>query len=439
MAVTRKIAYAIIPVLIALMSFAAVVNADCLEVETDTGVRDLTEGEFACTAENFNNTGSELGEWYYRCLKGTAWAWNCPANTKWDMSIMACNWARFTNCQIPEPTEPTKVEEEITCNSTNCVAPDCFCYGQTPDMDKAAIPQFVMLTFDDAVTSNMFSRIYLNLLIRRPFKNPNNCPIKSTFFIAHNYTDYRLVKHLYNAGHEMASHSINHTATESDFYDVAAEIVGQRQMISKLASIPEETIQGFRSPFLNLYGNGGDVQFEVLSEFNMTWDSSITNVELFAGRKPLWPFTMDFPIAKDRCPMGECPLESHPGVFEVPMNGLIGANGFSCGMIDACSISGQNFTGGVNDYYNFFKKNFDTFYAEKVPMHLFTHASMFLKSRNALKGLKMFMSEVLEENSNVWFVTPSQVIDWMKNPQTNDEMLRDAKWKHGNCEKGRYF
>lgn len=428
MAVIRTIAYAILPALVALINFSTVVNADCFLVDTAQGVRDLTEGEYACAPANYNDTESEEGQWYVRCLSGTVFPWKCPGILRWDMQDQLCNWPSHSNCDLHVDKPEELEEDKIKCNKTNCVAPDCFCYGQEPAMNKTDIPFFIMLTFDDAVTSNMFSRIYLNLLIRSPFTNPNFCPIRTTFFIAHNYTDYRLVRHLYNAGHEMASHSINHTSTESEFDDVADEIYGQKKMISELASIPEEEIKGFRSPFLDLYGRGGDVQFEVMSHYNMTWDSSITNVEIFAGRKPLWPFTMDFPIAEDRCPMGECPTEGHPGVFEVPMNGWIGSNGFSCGMIDACSISGMNFTGTAQNYHDFFKSNFDLFYKEKVPMHMFTHAAMFMKSPNALKGLKSFMREVLDGHNDVWFVTPSQVISWMQNPVNKNAILNDERF-----------
>jgi len=421
------LAFAVLPALVAL------INADCFFVDTPQGVRDLVEGEYACTPDGYGPDKMEAGAWFIQCENGNTNYRPCPAHLRWDMKNQHCVWPHLASCDIPEPEEEVIEEEKITCNSTNCVAPDCYCYGYEPPMNKSDIPHFIMLTFDDAVTSNMFSRIYLNLLIRKPFYNPNKCPIKTTFFIANQYTDYRFVKHLYNAGHEMASHSVNHTSTEDEADDVAAEIYGQKKIISEKAGVPLEEIHGFRSPYLDLYGEGGDVQFDVISKYNMSWDSSITNVEIFAGRKPLWPFTMDFPIEMDRCPMGECPLKGHPGVFEVPINGWIGSNGFSCGMIDACSINGAEFTGTTNDFYTFFKSNFELFYKERVPMHMFTHAAMFIKSPTALQGLKVFMREVLAKD-NVWFVTPTQVIDWMKNPQTNAQMLADdEKW--GNCQK----
>lgn len=39
-------------------------------------------------------------------------------------------------------------------------------------------------------------------------KNPNGCPVRATFYISHQYTNYRDVQYLWNAGHEIATHSV---------------------------------------------------------------------------------------------------------------------------------------------------------------------------------------------------------------------------------------
>lgn len=39
-------------------------------------------------------------------------------------------------------------------------------------------------------------------------KNPNGCPIRGTFYISHQYTNYRDVQYLWNVGHEIAAHSV---------------------------------------------------------------------------------------------------------------------------------------------------------------------------------------------------------------------------------------
>ena len=39
-------------------------------------------------------------------------------------------------------------------------------------------------------------------------KNANGCPIRGTFYVSHQYTNYRDVQFLWNAGHEIAAHSV---------------------------------------------------------------------------------------------------------------------------------------------------------------------------------------------------------------------------------------
>ena len=48
-----------------------------------------------------------------------------------------------------------------------------------------------MLTFDDGITNEVYP-YYDRLLEDRT--NPNGCPISSTFFVSHRFTNYRLVQ-----------------------------------------------------------------------------------------------------------------------------------------------------------------------------------------------------------------------------------------------------
>ena len=94
------------------------------------------------------------------------------------------------------------------CDITECFAPDCRC--STVDIpngyERDEIPQFVLISFDDAVTVSNFP-IYEEF---SAFTNPNGCPIKMTFFISHESTDYTLVNELHRLGHEIGSHSIRY-------------------------------------------------------------------------------------------------------------------------------------------------------------------------------------------------------------------------------------
>ena len=63
------------------------------------------------------------------------------------------------------------------CDPKSCRLPDCYCGGEdipggySPDQ----IPQFVLLTFDDAV--NGINKEFFSKLFKNRF-NPNQCPIK---------------------------------------------------------------------------------------------------------------------------------------------------------------------------------------------------------------------------------------------------------------------
>ena len=73
-------------------------------------------------------------------------------------------------------------------------AQDCYCGGReipggySPDQ----IPQFVLLTFDDAV-NDLNKQFYEDLFGGR--YNPNGCPIKATFYVSHEWTDYAQVRY----------------------------------------------------------------------------------------------------------------------------------------------------------------------------------------------------------------------------------------------------
>jgi hypothetical protein len=69
------------------------------------------------------------------------------------------------------------------------------------------VPQFVMITFDDAVTVTNYET-YKKF---HQFKNKHNeCPIGVTFFLSHENTNYKLVNELHRRGNEIASHTITY-------------------------------------------------------------------------------------------------------------------------------------------------------------------------------------------------------------------------------------
>lgn len=69
------------------------------------------------------------------------------------------------------------------------------------------VPQIVLMTFDDAVSD--LNKAYFDEIFKSERVNPNGCPISATFYVSHEWTDYRLVQDLYADGHEFASHTIS--------------------------------------------------------------------------------------------------------------------------------------------------------------------------------------------------------------------------------------
>jgi len=128
------------------------------------------------------------------------------------------------------------------CTRYNCLPPDCFCAALSgpQEIPVSEIPQIVLLSFDDAVLPE-FEQLYEKLFDDGRRKNPNGCPITTTFYVTHEGTDYGLVNRLYAVGHEMASHSVTHRLPQSNwtrapYHQWLDEIGGQRDNLVSIAS-----------------------------------------------------------------------------------------------------------------------------------------------------------------------------------------------------------
>ena len=69
------------------------------------------------------------------------------------------------------------------------------------------VPQMILLTFDDAINFENWD-LYTQQLFTPARKNANGCPIRGTFYVSHQYTNYQQTQKLWNDGHEIAVHSI---------------------------------------------------------------------------------------------------------------------------------------------------------------------------------------------------------------------------------------
>ncbi|OTF69346.1 hypothetical protein BLA29_007758, partial [Euroglyphus maynei] len=215
------------------------------------------------------------------------------------------------NVQMPSRPAPVFKTPEpfsnaIKCSENLCKLPDCFCGGtEIPGgLSVKEIPQLVLISFDDAVNDINWN-IYEEIL-NSGRSNPNGCPIKATFYVSHEWTDYSQVQTLYSRGHEIASHSVTHSFGESyTRQQWHKEIVGQREILHLYGGVNKADIRGMRAPFLQ---GGGNKQFEMLHEENFTYDSSMP---VFENSPPFWPYTLDYTINHE-CMIAPCPTKSFP-------------------------------------------------------------------------------------------------------------------------------
>lgn len=289
-------------------------------------------------------------------------------------------------------------------------------------MATDAVPQIVMFTFDDAVNEQVFD--YYQQLFPRQRVNPNGCPVSATFFVSHNWTDYNMVKQLYLRGHEIASHSITHRMpqswwTHASYETLRGELAGQRNNIIHKASIPRAEVRGVRIPFLAI---AGDRQFSMMRDEGFEYDASFMTGPFDDGG--LWPYTLDFPPAVPaHCSNDDCPKESYPGMWEVPLNRWIGTDGGACAMVDSCQTQPSHKGEALSYLWQNFNKHY---YGNKAPVGVNMHAVWF-KTEYHFAAMKEFV-ETLAEMDDVYIVTVHQTLQWMKEPRTLEQVHEWPVW-----------
>jgi peptidoglycan/xylan/chitin deacetylase (PgdA/CDA1 family) len=286
-----------------------------------------------------------------------------------------------------------------------CLPPQCFCASASPPGDLAPIdvPQFVLLTYDDAVQPAGFALMSATL----EGLNPNGCPRAATFFVNTDYNDYWLTQRLYAAGHEIADHTMTHTTgVATSAQDWIAEINGARAALSALAGVPEEQLTGFRAPFLE----SSDRSFAALHAGGFLYDSSVPEGVAALSLSPeakIWPYTLDFG-SKQACWAGACTQASWPGLFEVPLWTLDDAEGNLVATMD------PEATG--NALVSLLQASFTAHYeGNRAPFGVFLHASWLADDPSRISALQGFF-EWAAAHENVWFVTTRTALEWMKEP-----------------------
>nr|XP_029731243.1 uncharacterized protein LOC109401597 isoform X3 [Aedes albopictus] len=297
----------------------------------------------------------------------------------------------------------------------------------------------ITITFDDAINNNNID-LYKEIFNGKR-KNPNGCDIKATYFISHKYTNYSAVAETHRKGHEIAVHSITKSHNDDERFwsnatvdDWAKEMAGMRIIIEKFANLTDNSVVGVRAPYLRV---GGNNQFTMMEEQAFLYDSTITAP---LSNPPLWPYTMYFRMPH-RCHgnLQSCPTRSH-AVWEMVMNELDRREDPNndeylpgCAMVDSCSniLTGDQF-------YNFLNHNFDRHYEQnRAPLGLYFHAAWLKNNPEFLDAFVYWIDEVLSNHNDVYFVTMTQVIQWIQNPRTVSEVKNFEPWREKCAVEGK--
>lgn len=301
----------------------------------------------------------------------------------------------------------------------DCNPPECSCPRFSYPMDRHEIPQMVYFGFDDAVNvvmSSLYDKIFTE-----DRKNPNGCKIRMTLYVSHEYTDYRRVKQFYDQGHEIAVHSVTHSAIDTE--EILRDEAGrQKENIVRLAGVPAEKITGWRSPFLK---PAGDSQPVVLKELGYQYDISFTYSRTQMTLPKPWPFTMQngWPY---QCGVPPCPTRARVENFwAVPVVSVMDhKDQYPCSYIDGCVVRAEN----EDEAFDYLMENFMSYYnTTRSPFGLNMHAAWFYTRYN-LKAMMRFLDEIAKLD-DVYVVTVQQMLDWMRNPTPMSNIHRLPSWQ----------
>ena len=190
-------------------------------------------------------------------------------------------------------------------------------------------------------------------------------------------------------------------------YPTVDEIIGNRKAINAFSGIPFSQLSGFRAPFLNYSGG----TFQILGQEKFLYDSSTAAVPTDA----YWPYTLDHGLAND-CWNGICDQAiTIPGMWEIPMHAIMDSD-----LPTAIPHTMDAQLDGSSDAVKgWLQSNFNRHYnGNRAPFGIYLHP---VHVGNATDLYNEFFASIAKPD--VWFVTNQQLLQWMKNPVPNSQMV----------------
>jgi len=262
------------------------------------------------------------------------------------------------------------------------------------------------------------------------FKNPNGCPLPVTFFTMQAYSDCDYIRQAYDAGNEIAAHTLTHQMMGTDFKgSIDNEIIGEREWLINNCSLPADMVVGHRSPYLI----NNPLHRQALQKGGFLYDSTINehwpnpkdledDPTSPDGAHRLWPYTMDYGIPQNCAWTGNLctPTERYPGLWEVPVwvlqtdtypnpaYAMDPCDGLSSTRCDTTDLMKSNFLLSYN--------------GNKAPFPIYIH-SPWLSNTTQMSETRAFIQWVTTTYpQDVYFATMHQLVQWMQNPVPKDQV-----------------
>ncbi|AGE56244.1 polysaccharide deacetylase [Paramecium bursaria Chlorella virus NE-JV-1] len=295
--------------------------------------------------------------------------------------------------------------------AAGCSLPNCYDPGSKMPLPINEVPQFVLLSHDDEINVNTFDA----------FQKVGICDSKITFFLMWSKIDCRYVRAFYDAGHEIALHTVNHLhLTGVPLDDLAYEMLGVRELVHEKCGIPMEAMIGFRAPFLEVNEHTRKVLYD---DKNILYESS------YNTDAPMVPFTLDSGLVKN----SSVASESYPGLWQIPLNSISNAMHKATYSMDPGRISqdqtespatGSKFI-PANDMRDLLIQNFNEHRENRLPFSVNFHTP-WMNADGYAAALGKFL-DYTRRFDDVYFITYTELIEWMKNPVPVSKMPKQSR------------
>lgn len=313
------------------------------------------------------------------------------------------------NCENCYPCK-----QEINC----MIASGCFCASKNipGSLPRSQTPQFVFLTFDDAINTEWFTGPLKSLdfiLKNSSILDSRGCSPKTSIYFMGDTSDYNMANYLAgkgSVGYHTKTHTTSLISPPSVWED---ELGGLKSELNQLAKIPK--VKGSRAPFLQT----NDAYFEELQKIGAIYDTSFVYgwaQNNIGQSENFWPSTMDYGVPDPlMCKyFGNCPTKSYPGFWEFPIISFKDSSFLMDYDVSNYDVVMSQMKQNFRNSYNF----------NKVPRGFYIHWRYltnngdfdFLHTQR-VKFLVEFFGWLSATFPDIIFTTEDKVINWIKNPQ----------------------